>query len=665
MFIKGYQILKPILKRFNRLLKLNRKSKISIQVLTDFLVFFSCFIFALLLQGQSLQFIANPVILLSVIISTAFGIVTFAKFGLYQSLIRFITSHVLTIVAKGVLISSCCLALFFVIIGVNIPLTVPLNYALLLFLMIAAIRFKIKQLFRHSYGKSRKPAVIYGAGAAGIELQNALFHNNEIQPVAFIDDNPDMHGLTIGNCNVYPISSFTNGVNKYEVEMVLLALPNISRQRRRQIVNRFQDQGVELKTIPTMSNILSGEASVSELRPISPEMLLGRDPVDSMDSLLQSNISGKSVLVTGAGGSIGAELCKQILAQRPSKIILFEVSEFALFQINENLLNTLKLIQSETFIVPVLGSVLNEKLVAKIINTHSINTIYHAAAYKHVPLVEQNVVEAINNNVFGTLTMAKTAAELGVKNFTLISTDKAVRPTNVMGASKRVAELICQAYAAEATKTKFCMVRFGNVLGSSGSVIPYFQKQIDEGGPVTITHPEITRYFMTAREASQLVMQASAMSLGGDVFVLDMGEPVKIVDLAIDMIRLNGSEPYLIDQTDEILPKPGYIPICFIGLRKGEKIYEELLINNSPKTTQHMRIFRTTEVSLSMTDLSCQLTLLFEACKTYDHSAVCRILKEMPLDFTQNESEQLNVTFKNLDIENNLKRKNPLSGLDS
>lgn len=652
-------------RQLNRVLKLSRKSKVLIQLVADVLVFFSSFICAFLLQGQSLQLIANPVILLSMIISIASGIIAFAIFGLYQSLVRFITGHVLMIVAKGALVSSCCLALFFVILNVSIPLTVPLNYALLLFLITGAIRFQIRRLFRNSYEKSRKPAVIYGAGAAGRELQNTLLHNNEIQPVAFIDDNPDMQGLTVGGRKVYSRSSLKKVLKKYEAGLVLLALPNISRQRRREIVELFQVYEVELKTIPSLSKIISGEALVSDLRPMTPEMLLGRDPVASIDGLLQRNTTGASVLVTGAGGSIGTELCKQILAQCPSKIILFEISEFALFQINDDLLKALKLLKSETSIVPVIGSVRDEKLVANTIKAHHVNTIYHAAAYKHVPLVEQNVVEAINNNVLGTLTMVQAAAELGVRNFTLISTDKAVRPTNVMGASKRVAELICQAYADQATKTKFCMVRFGNVLGSSGSVIPYFQKQIEAGGPVTVTHPEITRYFMTTREAAQLVIQAGAMSLGGDVFVLDMGEPVKILDLATDMIRLNGREPYLVDQTDEVLPKSGYIPICFTGLRKGEKTYEELLISDNPQATEHMRIFRATEVSMPMVDLSSQLALLFKACKTYDVSAVCSILKEMPLNFRHNEAEPSNVVWNRLEIEANLKRTNPLKIVES
>ena len=629
--------MKFVFSHLNRAVKLSRKSKILIQFLTDVLVFFGCFLLVILLQGESLQLMASPVILLVIIISIASGITTFALLGLYQSLVRYITPHVLMIIAKGVLVSSSCLAIFFVIIGANIPLTVSLNYALLLFLMMAVIRFQLRRLLRNSFEKNKKSAVIYGAGAAGRELQNTLFQNSEIRPVAFIDDNPDLQDLTIGGHKVFSLSSFLKAIKKYEVGLVLLALPNISRERRREIVEGFQGHNVEIKTVPTVSKILSGEALVSDLRPITPEMLLGRDPVSSMDGLLQRNITGRSVLVTGAGGSIGAELCKQILAQRPSKVILFEISEFALFQINDDLLNLAQLIKSETSIVPIIGSVRDEKLVANTIKAHGVNTIYHAAAYKHVPLVEQNVIEAINNNVLGTHTMVRKAAELGVETFTLISTDKAVRPTNVMGASKRVAELICQAYAAEGTKTKFCMVRFGNVLGSSGSVIPYFQKQIEAGGPVTVTHPEITRYFMTAREASQLVIQAGAMSFGGDVFVLDMGKPVKIVDLAVDMVKLYGLKPYLADQKEEISPQPGYIPICFTGLRQGEKIYEELLISNNPQSTEHIRIFRAIEGSLPMVDLNHQLTLLFEACNSYDVSVVCRILKEMPLEFTQNE----------------------------
>lgn len=598
------------------------------------------------------------------ITSIVSGIVAFASFGLYLSRVRYITSNIFFIIIKCVLIGPSVLALFIVMTDVNIPLTIPFIYALLLYLSIVGTRFAVRQLLQNSHKAIKKPVLIYGAGKAGRELQNTLFHNNELRPVAFIDDNPDLQGLTIGGCNVYSRSSFTKALKKHKLELVLLALPNISHQHRRKIIDEFQDQNIKLMTIPTISSILSGEALVSDLHSITPEMLLGRDPVYSINSLLQRNLTNKSVLVTGAGGSIGMELCKQILAQRPSKIILFEISEFALFQTNDDLLKSIKHIKSETSIVPVIGSVLNEKLVTKTIKKHCVNTIYHAAAYKHVPLVEQNVVEAINNNVHGTLTMVRTAAELGVENFTLISTDKAVRPTNVMGASKRVAELICQAYAAESTKTKFCMVRFGNVIGSSGSVIPYFQKQIEAGGPVTVTHPKITRYFMTIREAAQLVIQSGAMSLGGDVFLLDMGKPVKIIDLAKDMIRLSGLQPYIMDQAGEVLPKSGYIPICFTGLRKGEKTFEELLIYNNPQPTKHPRIFRAKEVSLPEVELSSYLALLSDACNAYDVSAVCKILKEMPIHFTHNKTEQSDNDFKILNIEANLKNTDPLKVLD-
>jgi FlaA1/EpsC-like NDP-sugar epimerase len=345
-------------------------------------------------------------------------------------------------------------------------------------------------------------------------------------------------------------------------------------------------------------------------------------------------------MVTGAGGTIGAELCRQALTQNPLKLILFDSSELALYQVNEEVLQLKKQIDSNTVVVPVLGSVQDKKFVTDTIRTLSVTNIYHAAAYKHVPLLEDNVVEGIKNNVFGTLTLAQAAIELRVDSFTLISTDKAVRSTNVMGASKRIAELICQAQAREILKTKFSMVRFGNVLGSSGSVIPLFQKQIDAGGPVTVTHPEVTRYFMTIPEAAELVIQASAMANSGDVFVLDMGEPVKITDLAVEMIKLTGLQPYLMEQPNQKFNKAGHIPICITGMRPGEKLYEELLIDNISQPTEHPRIMKAREMSLPMADLTIHLALLREACDAYDLEAVLNILKELPLEFSHNKHLQ-------------------------
>jgi FlaA1/EpsC-like NDP-sugar epimerase len=628
------------LKLLQRYLKLtsnlSRKFKVSLQMILDVLVSFGCFLAAFLLGGASLQLISNPVIFLSMITSIVFGMVAFVSFGLYWSLVRFITGKIFVIITKSVLIGSSVFTLFIVTNDINVPLTIPFIYALLLFLSIAGTRFAVRQLFRNSYQTVKKPALIYGAGEAGRELNNLLFYNRRIQSVAFMDDNVAIQGMTIGGCKVYSNGSLAKVLRKYEIELVLLALPTISRQRRREIINIFHGYNLEIKSIPPMSKILTGQTLVSELQPVTPELLLGRDAISPIQDLMCRNILDKSVMVTGAGGSIGAELCRQVLAQSPLKIILFESSELALYQINEELLQLKNQTNSATIIVPVLGSIQDKKCVTDIIRTLGVTNIYHAAAYKHVPLLEDNAIEGIKNNVFGTLTLVQVAIELGVESFTLISTDKAVRPTNIMGASKRIAELICQAHAREKLKIKFSIVRFGNVLGSSGSVIPLFQKQIDAGGPVTITHPEVTRYFMTIPEAAGLVIQASAMASGGDVFVLNMGEPVKIIDLAVEMVKLAGLQSYFVDQTNQEVPKAGHIPICVTGLRPGEKLYEELLIGNTPLPTEHPRIMKASEVSLPMADMTIQLALLRDACATYDLEAVLDVLKELPIEFSHN-----------------------------
>ncbi len=625
-------------RNLSRGLSLRRKSKILLQLITDIVMSIACFPIALLLGSEEIRLLTDPVIFFCMTISIASGTIAFASFGLYQSLIRFITGNIFIVIANGVLVQSGVLAIFLVLAGTEVRLSIPFIYALLLFLAIGGIRFMLRRLFRNPYQTGKKAAVIYGAGEAGRELQNMLFYNHEIVPVAFIDDKLAIQGLTIGGCRVYPSNTFSKVSKKYGVELVLLALPSISRKRRREIIEIFQNYHVELKSIPPISKIITGQALVSELRPVTPEMLLGRDPITPIKSLMQRNILNRSVMVTGAGGSIGAELCRQIFLQQPTKIILFELSEPALYKINEELLQIKKLTKNATQIIAVLGSVGDKKRVAEAIQTFGVNSIYHAAAYKHVPLVEDNIIEGITNNVFGTLTVAQMATELNVENFTLISTDKAVRPTNVMGASKRIAELVCQAFARESQKTKFSMVRFGNVLGSSGSVIPLFQKQIQAGGPVTVTHPDITRYFMTIAEAAELVIQASAMTESGDVFILDMGEPIKIADLATEMILLEGLQPYFLDQEKEPSSEKGRIPICFTGLRNGEKLYEELLIANKPEPTEHARIMKANEVSLPMTDLAYQIDRLTTACNAYDADKVLQILQELPLEFNHNNS---------------------------
>lgn len=635
--------LKFFLKQLYRTSSLGRKSKVLIQLTTDITISFCCFILALWVGNESLLVITDPIVFLGMIISITSGIIAFNSFGLYKSLVRFVNNNILIIIFKGVLIGSSVLFLYVFITRINIQFTVPFIYGLILFLLIGGTRFVMRRLFHNTNQKTKKTAVIYGAGEAGRELLNALSYNYEIQPVAFIDDNSNMQGLSIGGCFVYHNNAFAKINKKYDVELILLAIPTISRKQRKKIINMFKNYNLEIKSVPKLSKILSGQALISELRPITPEMLLGRDPITPDKDLMQRNILNKSVMITGAGGSIGSELSRQALAQGPMKIILFEVSEAALYQINAELLDSKKQTNSLTIIVPVLGSICDKKHLENTIKTFGITSIYHAAAYKHVPLVEDNIIEGIKNNAFGTLTLAQTATQLGVENFTLISTDKAVRPTNVMGASKRIAELICQSYTAEPVKTKFSIVRFGNVLGSSGSVIPLFQKQIEAGGPVTVTHPEITRYFMTIPEAAELVIQASAMAKGGDVFVLDMGEPIKIADLAGEMIKLTGLKPYLLDHPNQIFQKLGYIGICITGLRNGEKLYEELLIENSPQPTEHPRIMKANEVSLPIAEMTHLLSKLDDSCKTFNNDMILNFLKELPLEFNHN-----NALFNNI-----------------
>lgn len=639
--------MKPLERHLTRVSNFSRQSKVILQLVSDIIVAFSCVPIALFLGGESLKLILNPPFFLVIIVSITSSIITYASFGLYRSLIRFITSNILIIIIKGVLVGSSIIILHIIITDVDIRLTVPIIYALVLFLSTGGIRFIVRLLFQNPNQKVKKPAVIYGAGKAGRELHNILLYNHEIQPVAFIDDNSSTHGLTIGGSCVYSRNSFAKIKKKYAIELVLLALPNISRRKQKEIINIFHGYNLKIKSIPPISNILSGDALLSELRPITPEMLLGRDQIAPIKELMQRNILGRTVMITGAGGSIGAEVCRQVLAQNPLKLILFELSEVALYKINEEMLKINKQTNNTTQIVPVLGSVQDKKRVTEIIKNFNITTIYHAAAYKHVPLLESNIIEGINNNVFGTLTLVQSAIKLGIDSFTLISTDKAVRPTNVMGASKRIAELICQAYAKEGLKTKFTIVRFGNVLGSSGSVIPLFQKQIELGGPITLTHPEITRYFMTIPEAAELVIQASSMSTAGEIFLLDMGEPIKISNLAAEMIKMAGLQPYFPNETKGIFSHEEHIAICVTGLRKGEKLYEELLISQNSKPTEHPRIMKAIEISLPMVDMTYHIKKLHEACKIEDLEAVVNILKEMPLEFNTKKVEPSDVTSIN------------------
>ena len=471
--------------------------------------------------------------------------------------------------------------------------------------------------------EARRVVLIYGAGETGIKLAAALSAGNHIVVRAYIDDKLELQGSDIAGVRVFSLKSLDMLFAHEDIDSVLLAIPSTSRKRRSEIIRALAQYKVPVKTIPSMLDLVNGLATVDEIREVEIEDLLGRDAAQPVNRLLKQCIEGKTVMVTGAGGSIGSELCRQILIHGPTQLVLFEKSEFALYQIEQEL-NLANLAQGRDIkLVPILGSVTHQNRVEHVMRAFHVQTVYHAAAYKHVPMVEHNMIEGVLNNVFGTWRTAEAAKSAGVETFVLISTDKAVRPTNVMGASKRFAELVLQALSREGGFTRFCMVRFGNVLGSSGSVVPLFKKQIENGGPLTVTHPEITRYFMTIPEAAALVLQAGAMGQGGDVFVLDMGVPIKIAELARKMIHLSGME------VRDDLNLEGDIEIQFSGLRPGEKLYEELLIGDNVTGTEHPLIMRAEEMELPWSFLQKKLQQVDVASHQFDCQTVMDVLLEV------------------------------------
>ena len=522
----------------------------------------------------------------------------FMQFGLYHGIVRFLGLQALWAIVKAVSLY----ALIWGIIGFmsaieGIPRSVILINWLLAILSIGGLRMIARWMLSGANDLTdQKNVIIYGAGSAGRQLANALLQSREYKPVAFIDDAKDLISQHINGIKVYSIDRVELLIQKYNVDEALLALPSASRQRRNEIINFLEPYPILVRILPGVSELAQGKIEVEDLRTVSIDDLLGREPVKPQQSLLQENIKDKVVMVTGAGGSIGSELCRQIIKLGASKLILFEQSELALYTIDQEL--------SKDNVFPILGSVVNQDRVERVCKKFGVKTIYHAAAYKHVPMVEYNSTEGVVNNIFGTLKCAQAAINCHVEAFVLISTDKAVRPTNTMGATKRSAEMVLQALSDDQNTTKFVMVRFGNVLNSSGSVIPLFKNQIKDGGPVTVTDREIIRYFMTIPEAVELVIQAGAIGEGGEVFVLDMGKPVKIFDLATKMIYLSGLEV-----RNESNPN-GEIEIKITGLRPGEKLFEELLIGDNVSKTKHPMIMRAKEEMLSWDELSVILNSL-------------------------------------------------------
>ena len=622
-----------------RLIEMSRTTKRAIQLLVDGTLIVLCFWGAMFLRLESLSGMSDPGVWLSLGIVAPVTLLIFIRLGLYRSIVRHISAEALAIVGGGVIVSGVILFATSQAIGAPVPRSVSGIYALLLLFCVGGVRFLMRRLLRLPQMKGRKSVLIYGAGESGRQLLNALAQGREFAPVAFVDDNVALQRTLIGGKRVFAANDIPRLIEEKQISVILMAMPSASRSRRREIFEQLSPLGLEIRTIPGLEDIVSGRASFSDLKRVSPEDMLGRDPVPPVPGLMRANITGKVVLVSGAGGSIGSELCRQIIQHDPAALILLEVSEFGLYTISMELRESLAAKGQSIRIEPVLGSVQNPGRVRTILRAFGVQTVYHAAAYKHVVMVEENVVEGIRNNVFGTRVIAEAAAELGVEHFILISTDKAVRPTNFMGASKRMAELVCQALAKKHKRTTFSMVRFGNVLGSSGSVIPRFRAQIEAGGPLTVTHRDITRYFMTIPEAAQLVIQAGAMAKGGEVFVLDMGEPVKIMDLARNMIQLYGLKPYVIDEAGPLEPQRGDIGIKIVGLAKGEKLYEELLIGENPSGTLHPRILCATETALEQEALDALLERLLRACLAFDIATIRSIFLEAPLGYRPNDTE--------------------------
>lgn len=576
----------------------------------------------------------SVVYLLTVLATVA----VFARLGLYRAVLRFLSDRAILTIAGGTLSSVCWLWLFGRLAGSPLPANVLVTYGALALLFVGGTRLGVRALINRPGNRNKEPVGIVGIGETGRQLASALAHGTEYRPAAFFSQQPSRGVSLIAAVPVFHVSQAERVVRELGLKKLLLALdPDEGAPGglgRPEVLAQLESLSVPVQAVPSVSGLVAGRVRVSDIRDLDVEDLLGRDPVEVNRELVREGLQGRTVMVTGAGGSIGSELCRQILQQQPRKLVLLDQSEYGLYQIERELQSLVEADRIAVELCPILGSVLHRRRCAMVMAQHSVDVVYHAAAYKHVPLVEHNAIEGVQNNVFGTLHVAEAAIDAGVERFVLISTDKAVRPTNVMGATKRLAELVLQALATRQGDTLFTMVRFGNVLGSSGSVVPLFRQQIREGGPVTVTHPDITRYFMTIPEAAQLVLQAGAMAQGGEVFVLDMGEPVKIADLARKMVHLMG----LVEKREQA--PNGDIEIIYTGLRPGEKLFEELLIGSHPQQTEHPRILKAHERAESWRYVAQLIEQLDQASRGFDVDRVRQLLQEAPLGFASSEAKE-------------------------
>jgi FlaA1/EpsC-like NDP-sugar epimerase len=611
-------------------LKLPRRYKQLIAVATDYVVLLVAFWSALALRFETLK-PAFSGYGWQMLVAPLLAIPIFVRLGLYRAVIRFMEDRVVFVVAGGVTLSVVLLAALMALTHTPMFSRGVLGiYWLLAIVYVGMTRFLARSYFLRAERRqdSRKRVAIYGAGRSGTQLLYALRAGRDYLPVAFFDDKSSLQQTELAGLRVHPPENLAEFLSTKEIDEVLLAIPSAGRARKAEIINRLEALHCRVRLVPSMTELVSGNLTADAIREVEIEDLLGRDAVAPDASLLRKCVSGKVVLVSGAGGSIGSELCRQIVRLEPVRLVLMELSEFALYTVEQELLSLCSRFKLQVEIVALLGSVIHQQRNERIMTSFGVQTVYHAAAYKHVPLVEHNPVEGVRNNAIGTRRMAEAARAAGVETFVLISTDKAVRPTNVMGASKRLSELVLQGLARQRGATRFCMVRFGNVLGSSGSVVPLFRNQIAAGGPITLTHPEITRYFMTIPEAAQLVIQAGSMGIGGEVFVLDMGQPVRIIDLARRMVHLSG-----LTVADEENPQ-GDIAIEIVGLRPGEKLYEELLIGENVEGTSHPLIMRAYEHELPWPWLEERLSRLDRACQSFEYEKVLEMLAVLVQEYT-------------------------------
>ncbi len=619
------------LKRY--LLLIPRRNKQLIVIFCDFSFIFISFLLAFKISGTKPVLITGE----SVLIFSWFCLiclVVFWKIGIYRSVVRYLDLSFTLLLSKAILLFSLIsissiLTLFYFSSAYSIITISIINKGLLVgFMTFTLLVFGSRLTAYHYFSnlRSEKRVVIYGAGSAGIQLASALRLSQEMQPIAFIDNNSSLHDTFLMGLRVLQPKKLEKLVNRGKIDEVLIAMPSVSKSLLRNLLKEIEGLSVKVRILPGLAELAQGKVLVSELKEVDTSDLLGRFEVEANQDLINKNIQNKVVLITGAGGSIGSEITRQAAKNNAKKIVLLDSNEFALYSIKREIENY----NTEIEIYSVLASINNKKRISEVCKSFKVNTIYHAAAYKHVPLVEENPFEAVKNNILGTKICAEVASDLNIETFVLISTDKAVRPTNIMGATKRFAELILQSMAAN-TSTRMIIVRFGNVIGSSGSAIPLFQQQIRDGGPVTVTHPEVVRYFMSIPEAAELVIQAGALGKGGDVFVLDMGEPVKIYELAKRLINLSGME------VKDKKNMEGDIEIIFTGLRPGEKLYEELLIGDNVSTTEHKKILRAEEDFLESGELDAYLELISEAEKKADVVALRDILQKVVSGFKPEE----------------------------